>query len=182
MSNNKLIILDRDGVINQDSDQFIKSPQEWIPIPGSAEAIHRLNKEGYSVGVASNQSGIGRGLFDMKMLETIHDKMNQYLASHQATIDKLVFCPDHPDHAGPNRKPAPGMAIQLLESFKAKADETWFVGDTLSDVRCALAAGCKPALVKTGKGIRTIEQPGFKQFDVPVFDDLASFVNQIISH
>ena len=102
--------------------------------------------------------------------------MAMFLATHDAHIDMIVFCPDHPDRPGPNRKPAPGMAIQLLEAFSANAKETWFVGDKLSDVFCAINAGCKPALVKTGKGTRTLESPELEALSVPVYEDLADFV------
>ena len=179
MSSAKLIILDRDGVINHDSDHYIKSPEEWLPIEGSAEAIAQLIQSGYSIGVATNQSGLSRGLFDLAMLEKIHSKMNQHLADHGARIDKLVFCPDHPDNPGPDRKPAPGMVIKLLEEFNAVAEETWFVGDTISDVQCALNSGCKPAVVRTGKGAHTLTKPEFQKLDVPVFDDLADFVKHL---
>lgn len=176
----KLIILDRDGVINHDSDDYIKSPEEWFPIEGSAEAIAKLNAAGYQVGVATNQSGIGRGFYDESVLTTIHAKMDNHLAEHNAHIDKLVFCPDHPNNPGPNRKPNPGMALQLLEHFNADPAETTFVGDTISDVKCAIAAGCKPILVKTGKGERTLANPELSQFDIPVFDDLSSYVKTML--
>ena len=176
----KLIILDRDGVINHDSDNYIKSPSEWLPINGTAEAIAKLNKLGIKVGVATNQSGIGRGLFDEKMLNSIHQKMHMYLSEHGAHLDKLSFCPDHPDAAGPNRKPAPGMALFLLDYFKADAAETWFVGDSISDLLCAIIAGCKPALVLTGKGRRTLQKKEFESLSVPIYKDLADFFSQVI--
>ena len=179
MNNAKLIILDRDGVINHDSDDYIKSPEEWLPIQGSAEAIAKLNQAGYKVGVATNQSGLSRGMFTIDTLADIHVRMNQHLAEHDAKIDKLFFCPDHPDHPGPDRKPSPGMAIKLLEEFNAVAEDTWFVGDSISDIRCALNAGCKPVLVKTGKGMRTLAKSEFQELDVPVFADLAEFVKRL---
>jgi D-glycero-D-manno-heptose 1,7-bisphosphate phosphatase len=175
-----LIILDRDGVLNEDSDQYIKHPDEWLPIPGAAEAISRLNQAGYRVAVATNQSGISRGYFDEAVLATIHAKMTDHLLHHNAHIDQLLFCPDHPDNPGPNRKPAPGMALTLIAQFEAIAADTWFVGDTMSDVQCALNAGCKPALVRTGKGTRTLQQHNWSDVNVPVFDDLAGFVANLL--
>ena len=179
MTNSKLIILDRDGVINHDSDDYIKSPEEWLPIEGSAEAIAQLIQSGYKICVATNQSGLSRGMFSVDTLADIHAKMNQHLAEHNAKIDKLIFCPDHPDNPGPDRKPSPGMAIKLLEEFSAIAQETWFVGDSMSDIGCALNAGCKPVLVRTGKGMKTLASPEFQDLDVPVFNNLADFVKRL---
>ena len=175
----KLIILDRDGVINLDSDQYIKSPDEWVAIHSSLKAIAKLNRAGYKVTIATNQSGIGRGMFDTITLAMMHKKMEMELANVGGHIDALEYCPDHPDNAGQNRKPNPGMALTLLSLFNAKAEDTWFVGDSSSDIQCALNAGCKPALVLTGKGKKTINK-GFDK-SIPVFDNLDGFVNQILS-
>jgi len=180
MKHNKLIILDRDGVINHDSDDYIKSPDEWFPIDGSAKAIALLNQAGYTVGVATNQSGLGRGFYDENMLTKIHHKMKQHLETENASLDQIEFCPDHPNNPGPNRKPSPGMVLKLLNVFSADPASTWFVGDTLADVHCAINSGCKPALVRTGKGKRTLAKTEFKQLDVPVFDDLADFVQFLL--
>jgi len=173
---NKLVILDRDGVINLDSDNYIKSADEWIPIESSLRAIARLNTAGFKVGIATNQSGIARGYFDQVTLTLMHKKMELLLAEQGAHIDALEFCPDHPDNAGPNRKPNPGMALSLLTLFNANPAETWFVGDSKSDVQCAINSGCRPALVVTGKGQRTIDKGGLPQ-DLPIFKDLAAFVD-----
>jgi len=182
MSNppNKLIILDRDGVINFDSDDYIKSMEEWLPIESSLKAIAKLNHAGYKVGVATNQSGIARGFFDLTALTMIHKKMEMMLAQHGAQIHALEFCPDHPEEAGPNRKPNPGMALKLLEQFQVTPGDTWFIGDSLSDIQCAENAGCKPALVLTGKGERT-KSSGKLSRDVPVFKDLAQFVELLLT-
>ncbi|TQV71978.1 D-glycero-beta-D-manno-heptose 1,7-bisphosphate 7-phosphatase [Aliikangiella marina] len=179
ITNNKLVILDRDGVINLDSDNYVKSPDEWIPINSSLQAIAKLNLAGFKVAVATNQSGIARGYFDQVTLTLMHKKMELALAEHGAHIDALEFCPDHPDTAGPNRKPNPGMALKLLELFQANPADTWFIGDSMSDVNCALNAGCKPALVKTGKGERTIAKGGLPE-NLPIFENLADFVSQLI--
>ena len=177
----KLIILDRDGVINHDSDDYIRSPGEWLPITGSAQAIAQLNQADFKVGVATNQSGLSRGFFDLTTLTAIHETMFEHLAIEGAHIDQLEFCPDHPDKPGPNRKPAPGMVLKLLADFDAVANATWFVGDSLSDIRCALNAGCKPALVRTGKGMTTANMSEFKKLHVPVYDDLAHFVDELLN-
>ena len=179
-NHNRLVILDRDGVINLDSDDYIKSEEEWIAIDSSLKAIAKLNRAGIKVGVATNQSGIARGYFDTTTLALMHKKMELCLARYGAHTDYLTFCPDHPDNPGPNRKPAPGMAIQLLEHFGAAAEETWFVGDSLSDIECALNAGCQPALVLTGKGAKTSKKAGLPN-ETPVFEDLASFVDHLLS-
>ena len=176
---NKLIILDRDGVINHDSDDYIKSPQEWVPIESSLRAIARLNLAGYKVAVATNQSGLARGYFDTITLTMIHKKMELALANCGAQIHALEYCPDHPDNPGPDRKPNPGMALKLLEQFAATPVDTWFVGDSISDIQCALNANCKPALVLTGKGQRTKIKPELPG-DVPIFEDLAEFVEYLL--
>lgn len=177
-----LIILDRDGVINLDSDDYIKNPEEWIPIDSSLRAIAKLNKAGYKVAVATNQSGIARGYFDTVTLSMMHKKMDLALAQVGAHIDALEFCPDHPENPGPDRKPSPGMAKKLLKLFNAQAGKTWFVGDSKSDIECALNAGCKPALVLTGKGERTLKKlTAQKQSqEVPYFENLAAFVEYIL--
>jgi D-glycero-D-manno-heptose 1,7-bisphosphate phosphatase len=173
---NHLVILDRDGVINEDSDDYIKSPEEWIAIESSLPAIAKLNKAGVKVAIATNQSGISRGYFDIETLDAIHQKMHQSLAEQGANIDALCFCPDHPDNPGPFRKPAPGMLNELINQFQANPEQTWFVGDSKSDIDCALNAKCNPALVLTGKGQRTIEKHGPFQ-DLKQFTDLADFVD-----
>lgn len=177
---NKLVILDRDGVINLDSDNYIRSPDEWIPIDSSLTAIAKLNAAGYKVAVATNQSGIARGYFDLVSLTLMHKKMELLLAEKGAHIDALEFCPDHPDSAGPNRKPNPGMALTLLSLFDANPADTWFVGDSLSDINCAINAGCRPALVKTGKGQRTLKQGQLPE-NLPIFNDLAAFVEHLLT-
>lgn len=177
--NAKLIILDRDGVINLDSDDYIKSMDEWQPIPSSLTAIARLNRAGFKVAVATNQSGVSRGYFNHATLALIHKKMELALAQVGGHLDALEYCPDHPDQATIYRKPNPGMALKLLERFDALAGETWLVGDSLSDIECALNAGCKPALVLTGKGERTLKKLT-SGHSVAVFEDLAAFVSHVL--
>ena len=155
----KLIILDRDGVINVDSDQFIKSPEEWKPIPGALEAIARLNQWGWRVVVASNQSGVGRGLFGMDTLNAINDKMVRSLAQVGGRLDAIFFCPHAADSTCDCRKPKPGLLLQIGERFNVDLAGVPVVGDSLRDLQAAVAAGAKPYLVLTGKGEITRASP-----------------------
>lgn len=152
----KLIILDRDGVINHDSDSYIKSPEEWIPLPGSLEAIARLNRAGYTVTVASNQSGISRGYFDLKALAAMHRKMDDMLALLGGRVEAVFFCPHGPRDKCLCRKPLPGLLQDIGQRFSMPLKEVFFIGDTISDMRCAKSAGARSVLVKTGKGERTL--------------------------
>jgi len=176
----KLVILDRDGVINYDSDQFIKSPEEWKPLPGSLEAIARLNHAGYRVVVASNQSGIGRGLFDMATLNAINDKMYKALSQVGGRIDALFYCP-HPAEANcACRKPKPGMFEDIARRFNTSLLEVLSVGDSLRDVEASATAGAQPVLVLTGKGKKTHTTGGLPP-GTKVFDDLAAAVRAVIA-
>jgi D-glycero-D-manno-heptose 1,7-bisphosphate phosphatase len=175
----KLVILDRDGVINFDSDQFIKNPREWEPIPGSLEAIALLNQAGYRVVVASNQSGIGRGLFDMGMLNTIHAKMHKLAGQAGGRIDAVFFCPHTADSRCQCRKPKPGLFLDIAARFHLDLKDVHAVGDALRDIQAARKAGAKAMLVKTGKGQRTLES-GELPDDVPVYDDLLAAARAIV--
>ena len=147
----KLVILDRDGTINEDRDDYVKSPEEWVPVPGALEAIARLNHNGWHTVVATNQSGIGRGLFDMSALSAMHLKMHQMLAVHGGRVDAVFFCPHvSSDHCA-CRKPLPGLFQQIGERFSIDLREVPVVGDTLRDLQAGVAAGCEPHLVRTGK-------------------------------
>ena len=154
MTPTKLIILDRDGTINEDRDDYVKSPEEWIPIPGVLEAIARLNHAGWHTVVATNQSGLGRGLFDMSALNAMHVKMNQMLAKQGGRIDAVFFCPHAPADACNCRKPLPGLFLQIGERFGVNLADVPVVGDTLRDLQAGMAVGCRPHLVRTGKGAR----------------------------
>jgi D-glycero-D-manno-heptose 1,7-bisphosphate phosphatase len=151
----KTIILDRDGVINHDSDEFIKTPEEWCPIPGSLEAIARLTQAGYRVVVATNQSGVGRGLFDMETLNAIHARMHKAVGQAGGRIEAVFYCPDTPDSGSPNRKPEPGMFQAIAERFNIPLEHVPAVGDNLHDLQAAAAVGAQPILVLTGKGEKT---------------------------
>ena len=177
----KLVILDRDGVINQDSDQYIKSPEEWKPIPGSLEAIALLNQAGFRVVVCTNQSGIGRGLFDMDTLNAIHDKMIRALAQIGGHVDAIFFCPHTNSDECDCRKPKPGMLHEIEARFNISLADVPAIGDSLRDLQAAIAVGAKPMLVLTGKGKKTLADPLLPR-RTPSFPDLASAVTQIIKN
>ncbi|HSN20121.1 MAG TPA: D-glycero-beta-D-manno-heptose 1,7-bisphosphate 7-phosphatase [Usitatibacter sp.] len=177
----KLAILDRDGVINYDSDLYIKSPAEWRPIPGSIEAIARLNQGGYRVAVATNQSGIGRGLFDMATLNAINDKMMEMVFRHGGRIDALFFCPHTPDEGCSCRKPRTGMLEEIAARFHADLRGAPCVGDSLKDMQAADAVGAQPILVLTGKGRVAREEGGLPKKTL-VFEDLAEASRHIVAH
>ena len=174
----KLVILDRDGVINHDSDHYIKSVDEWIPLPGSLKAITQLNCKGYSVAVATNQSGIGRGYYNEETLQSIHQKFYGLLADEGGVISELVFCPHLPDEACGCRKPEPGLLLTLADRLNTLLDSVPFVGDSLTDLIAAEKAGALPVLVKTGKGARTLKT-GNLPSGTQVFENLSDFVNSL---
>ncbi|MDG4595835.1 MAG: D-glycero-beta-D-manno-heptose 1,7-bisphosphate 7-phosphatase [Candidatus Contendobacter sp.] len=175
----KLIILDRDGVINEDSDAYIKSPDEWTPIPGSLEAIARLNHVGYRVVVATNQSGVGRGLFDLETLNRIHRKMHRMTQEVGGLIDAVFFCPDV-DEANPYRKPNPGMLLEIGRRLKHSLKGVPVVGDSVRDIRAARVVSAWPLLVRTGKGAHTLEREPESCSSVLAFDNLATLANYLI--
>lgn len=174
----KLVILDRDGVINHDSDQYIKSPDEWIPIDGSPEAIAQLTRWGYRVVVVTNQSGIGRGLFDMNTLNAIHAKMHRVVTQAGGRIDAVFFCPHTNADKCTCRKPKAGMFEQIAARYRTDLAGVPAIGDSLRDLQAALAVGAAPMLVLTGKGSKTVNDPGLPA-GTPVFADLAAAVRSI---
>ncbi len=175
----KLIILDRDGVINFDSDQFIKNPEEWKPIPSSLAAIARLNQADYRVVVATNQSGVGRGLFDMSMLNAIHDKMHKACALAGARIDAVFLCPHTADSNCRCRKPKSGMLEEIATRYNVNLNGVPVVGDSLRDLQCAATAGAQPYLVLTGKGSKTQAKGGLPA-GTQVFADLAAVAAALV--
>ena len=175
----KLIILDRDGVINYGSDKSIKSPDEWKPIPGSLEAVARLNQNGYRVVVASNQSGVGRGLFEMAALNAIHSKMHKALAQFGGRIDAVFYCPHPADSQCECRKPKTGLFHQIAERFHADLAGVPAIGDSLRDLQAAAEAGCQPVLVETGKGKKTMDAGGMPKGTL-IFSNLAEAVDSIL--
>ncbi|MGD8783305.1 MAG: D-glycero-beta-D-manno-heptose 1,7-bisphosphate 7-phosphatase [Thioalkalispiraceae bacterium] len=181
----QLIILDRDGVINEDSDDYIKSPDEFVPIPGSLEAISRLTHAGYTVMVATNQSGLARGLFSIEDLNNMHDKLRRLLSASGGHISGILFCPHGPDDGCDCRKPKPGMLQEIAQRLGTSLEGVPAVGDSLRDLQAALAVGAQPILVKTGKGLSTLQaidrqanQPELAS--IPVYDNLADYVEQLL--
>lgn len=179
MPHTKLIILDRDGVINHDSPEFIKSPDEWIPISGSMEAIAQLNQAGYIVVVATNQSGISRKLFDMQTLNAIHEKMHTAAQHVGASIDAVFFCPHAADFNCDCRKPKPGMIREIANRYDIQLKGVPVVGDSLRDLQAGFILGCAPHLVLTGKGRNTLENGGLPPGSV-VHKNLAEMVNMFL--
>ena len=174
----KLVILDRDGTINHDSDQYIKSPAEWKPIPGSLEAIARLTQGDWHVVVATNQSGIERGLFDMAALNAIHAEMHRAVNQAGGRIDAIFFCPHAADSNCECRKPKPGLLREIGARFDIELKGVPVIGDALRDVEAAAAVGAKPYLVLTGKGRKTREAGGLPR-GTEVFDDLAALAARL---
>lgn len=175
----KLVILDRDGVINFDSDDYIKSPSEWRPIPGSLEAIARLNQHGYQVAIATNQAAISRGLFDMKALNAIHQKLHLSAQAVGAHIDAIFFCPHAADEFCDCRKPRPGMLEAIGKRFEISLKGVPMVGDALRDMQAAFEVGCDLYLVKTGKGARTLEKGGLPP-GTQIYENLAAVADRLL--
>lgn len=176
----KYIILDRDGVINQDSDQYIKSPEEWQPIPGSLSAIARLSRAGYRVFLATNQSGIARGLFDIETLHAIHQKMLNEIQHRGGTVDAILFCPHAPDDHCDCRKPAPGLYLEIGKRIGHSLKNIPVIGDSYRDLQAAKSVGAKPILVRTGKGERTLKEHGSEIADMAVCANLADAVDVLL--
>ena len=174
----KLIILDRDGVINFDSDLYIKSPEEWQPIPGSLEAIARLTQNGWHIAVATNQAGIGRGLFDMATLNAIHAKLHRSVAQAGGRIEAIFYCPDTSESNSPCRKPNPGMNIAIGERFNVPLANVPSVGDSLRDLQAAHAVGARPILVLTGKGEKSRVGGGLPT-GTDIYPDLAAVAAEL---
>ena len=175
----KLVILDRDGVINEDSDDFIKTLDEFILLPGSLEAIKRLKQAGCQVTVATNQSGISRGYLTLDTLNAMHDKLNALLAEANVEIDGFFYCPHGPDDGCDCRKPKPGLYKQISQKFNVPLEGVPVIGDSLRDLEAARAVGAKPILVRTGKGLRTLAA-GKGLEDVPVYENLSAAVDALL--
>lgn len=173
----KLVVLDRDGTINHDSDKYIKSPAEWKPIKGSLDAIAKLGQAGYRVVIATNQSGIARGLFDMATLNAIHDTMHRAVNLAGGRIDAIFFCPHAADAGCPCRKPKPGMLLEIAKRMNVDLKDVPMVGDSRKDLEAAAAAGARPVLVLTGNGRKT-RDAGDLPKDTLVCEDLAAFSAQ----
>lgn len=178
-----LIILDRDGVLNEDSDAYVKSESEWIPIGGSAQAVAKLNKAGYQVAVATNQSGLARGYFSQSDLDAMHAKMISVAQQEGGVFAHVAWCPHGPDDQCDCRKPLPGLIHQIEEALNQSAKGSYMVGDSIRDLEAGVAAGCVPILVRTGKGqaseTKLASHPQLSS--TQIYDDLASFVADLLS-
>ncbi|MCS6996144.1 MAG: D-glycero-beta-D-manno-heptose 1,7-bisphosphate 7-phosphatase [Casimicrobiaceae bacterium] len=176
----KLVILDRDGVINEQPATFVKHPDEWVPIAGSLDAIARLTGAGYCVAVATNQSGVARGLIDLWTLNAIHSRMLRAVQQAGGRIDVIYYCPHAADSLCPCRKPAPGMFIDIGQRFGVSLAHVPAIGDSLRDLQAAAAAGARPVLVRTGRGKETEKAPELPG-KTRIYDDLSSAVDAILS-
>jgi len=179
----RLVLLDRDGVLNVDREDSVKTPGELVMLPGAAEAVARLNAAGRLVAVCSNQSVVGRGIIDEAMLGRIHEKLADELARAGARLDAVFFCPDAPHNAGPRRKPAPGMLFDAMRRFRIAAEDTVMIGDALSDLEAASSAGCRRILLRTGKGA-TAQAAGLPRHVLPVAvcEDLPAAVDGLLDN
>jgi len=175
----RLIILDRDGVINFDSPEFIKTPEEWRPIPGSLDAIADLKRAGWHVAVCSNQSGVGRGVIRLEDLDAIHVRLHSALAERGTALDGLSFCPHRPEERCACRKPQPGLVLDMMQRLGADPNQTIVVGDSLRDLDAGKSAGCRCILVRTGNGQLT-EPAARAMGDVEIFDDLRAAVDRLL--
>jgi D-glycero-D-manno-heptose 1,7-bisphosphate phosphatase len=179
---NKLVILDRDGVINADSDNYIRTVEEWVPLPGSIEAIARLSKAGYLIAVATNQSGLARGYFNEITLANMHNLMCELVEAAGGRIDVICYCPHAPGENCGCRKPKLGLLEQIGAALELSVAGAWLVGDHEKDMQMALAGGCKPLLVRTGKGLAEADKlPADLRRQVLMVDDLAAAASFILS-
>jgi D-glycero-D-manno-heptose 1,7-bisphosphate phosphatase len=182
----RVVILDRDGVINEDSDSYIRSLSDWRPIAGSIEAIAALSQAGYTVAVATNQSGLGRGYFELEALESIHAKLNMLVAEQGGVVSGIFYCPHTPEEDCQCRKPATGLLRAIESELYISVHDAFFIGDSLKDLQAGEAAGCLPVLVKTGKGMQTLAKIQREDValdnpkNIPVFADLAEAAQYIL--
>lgn len=168
------MVLDRDGVINQDSREFVKSADEWLPLPGSIEAIATLSLAGFTIAVASNQSGLARGLFSQEALDEMHHKLRSLVAASGGRVDHIAICPHGPDDGCDCRKPRPGLLRQIAARFEVALDGVPVIGDSLRDLQAAVAADARPILVRSGNGRKTEQNLPAELAGIEVFDDLAA--------
>lgn len=179
----KIVIVDRDGTINVEREGYIQTPEEWEPLPGSLDAIARLNHAGFHVVIAANMPGLGRGLFDVSALNAIHARMNKQLSAVGGRVEAVFFCPHAPDEGCNCRKPLPGLFLQIGERYKVDLKNVHAVGDSIRDVQAAAAAGCVPHLVLTGVGAPASTNPLPPEFPrgTRVHTDLAEFATTFIA-
>lgn len=178
----RFILLDRDGVINQDCDDYIRCPAQWVPIPGSMDAIAALTQAGFRIAIVSNQSGLARGLFDLGTLNAMHRKLRELVSLGGGRLEMILFCPHGPDEHCACRKPQPGLLRSISERTGLDLRGLPLIGDSLSDIRAARQVGMAPMLVKTGKGLRTLGLGTADLKGVPVFEDLRAAADDLINH
>lgn len=176
----RLVILDRDGVINRDSREFVKTPDEWIPLPGSVEAVARLSSAGYTVAVASNQSGLARGLFNEATLVAMHDKFRALVDAAGGAVGRIEWCPHGPDDGCECRKPSPGLLVRIGRHYDVALENVPVIGDSMRDLQAAVAVGARPILVRTGNGAQTETRLPDELVDIEVFDTLADAADALI--
>ncbi|MDH3746933.1 MAG: D-glycero-beta-D-manno-heptose 1,7-bisphosphate 7-phosphatase [Gammaproteobacteria bacterium] len=176
----RMVVLDRDGVINRDAADFVKSVDEWIPLPGSIEAIAALSKAGFTVAVASNQSGLARGLVDRRALRAMHSKLRRLVGKHGGHVDRIVVCPHGPDDGCNCRKPKPGLLQRLARHYQVSLHGVPVVGDSLRDLEAAMSVGAEPILVRTGNGRKTEGSLAGPLANIDVFDNLAAAADSLI--
>ena len=181
LAGKRLVVLDRDGVINRDSSEFVKSADEWLPLSGSIAAIAALSQAGHSVAVASNQSGLARGLFDAAALAAMHQKMRDLVAAAGGRIELIVFCPHGPDDDCDCRKPKPGLLEQIGSHFDTALTGTPVIGDSLRDLVAAATVGARPILVRTGNGRRTEKALPADLSAIEIYDDLGAAVAALLA-
>ena len=174
----KLIVLDRDGVINYDSDDYIKTVAEWIPLPGALDAIARLSRAGWTVAVATNQSGLARGYYTVPTLESMHQVLRDAVQQRGGHLGLITYCPHGPDDGCTCRKPLPGLLTQVAEHYQTALDDVWFVGDSLRDLQAAVAVNAQPVLVCTGKGEQTREKK--LPDNTLIFADLSAVADHLL--
>jgi D-glycero-D-manno-heptose 1,7-bisphosphate phosphatase len=176
----QLMILDRDGVINEDSPDYVRSPEDFKPVPGSLEAIAMLTQAGVRVAVATNQSGLARGYFNLDALNAIHRRLHERVSALGGRIDTIAFCPHGPNDACQCRKPKPGLVLSLIERVGVSAPGVSFVGDSVRDLEAAYVAGVQPVLVRTGNGERSSAELPAHLGDVPTYADLHAAVSSFL--
>lgn len=187
----KLLILDRDGTLNRSRDDYVASADEWEALPGALEAVARLNHGGWRVVIATNQSGLGRGLFDVASLNAIHAKMHRKLAAAGGRIEAVFFCPHAPEDACHCRKPEPGLFEQIGDRFGVPLDEVLVAGNALRHVQAGATAGCPPHLLLTGKseylraladddGVLSEPVPGLPE-GTRLHEDLSAFADWLLA-
>jgi len=181
----KLIILGRDGILNEYRDDHVKAPVEWVPVPGALEAVSRLNHAGWHAVVATNQAGIGRGMIDMASVNLIHAHMNKLMQAQGARLDAVFFCPHTPEEQCECRKPLPGMMVEIGERYGIDLAQVPVAADTLRDLQAAHAAGCEPHLVRTGRAAQ-LDEAAVEQWcrqvpGVRVHADLAALAEHLIA-